>query len=144
MAATVQLVDTPDPFDPTTPTGAVARLTVRPPHFFFRRSEYGMTLDRFTLDLSKAFTPADVVTRGHDETWQGVAFKEATFYTPRFNEYDDGERSLIFFFSSGRLSSCRCQQDVKATDLPQNCDALMLTMLRQNVGADHLSVKQKC
>ncbi len=77
-----QLVDSPDPFDPTAPTGAVVRLTVRPPHFFIFGSRYGMTLDRFTLDLSKAFTPADVVARGHDELWEGVAFKEATFYTP--------------------------------------------------------------
>ena len=28
LAATVQLIDSPDPFDPTTPTGAVVRLTV--------------------------------------------------------------------------------------------------------------------
>jgi len=82
VVSTAQLVDSPDPFDPTAPTGAVVRLTVRPPHFFFFGSQYGMTLDRFTLDLSKAFTPADVVARGHDETWEGVAFKEATFYTP--------------------------------------------------------------
>ncbi|WOF44566.1 hypothetical protein KNJ79_06495 [Sphingopyxis indica] len=81
-AANFQLVDTPDPFDPTFPTGAVARLTVRPPHFFFGGSEYGMTLDRFTLDLSSAYTPADIVARGHDEGWTGVAFKETTFYTP--------------------------------------------------------------
>jgi hypothetical protein len=68
-----RLVDSPDPFDPTAPTGAVVRLTVRPPHFFFFGSQYG---------ISKAFTPADVVARGHDELWEGVAFKEATFYTP--------------------------------------------------------------
>jgi hypothetical protein len=82
VASTTQLVDSPDPFDPTAPTGAVVRLTVRPPHFLFFSSQYGMTLDRFTLDLSKAITPADVVARGHDETWEGVSFKEATFYTP--------------------------------------------------------------
>ena len=81
-AATVQLIDTPDPFDPTTPTGAVVRLTARPPHFYFGGSQYGMTLDRFAIDLSEEFTPADVVARGHNEAWRGVAFKEATFYTP--------------------------------------------------------------
>ena len=85
VATTAQLVDSPDPLDPTTPTGAVLRLTARPPHFFFGGSQYGLTLDRFELDLSKAFTPADVVARGHDETWEGVAFKEVTFYPPPRN-----------------------------------------------------------
>jgi hypothetical protein len=41
VASTAQLVDSPDPFDPTAPTGAVVRLTVRPPHFFFFGSQYG-------------------------------------------------------------------------------------------------------
>lgn len=78
----VQLVDQPDPFDPTAPTGAVIRLTARPPHFLFGQSLYGMTLDQFVIDLSKSFTPAEVVARGHDETWEGVSFHETTFYCP--------------------------------------------------------------
>jgi hypothetical protein len=78
----VQIVDSPDPFDPTAPTGAVIRLTSRPPHFLFGQSQYGMTLDQFVIDLSQTFTPAEVVARGHDEAWQGVAFREATFYFP--------------------------------------------------------------
>lgn len=78
----VQVVDSPDPFDPTAPTGAVIRLTARPPSFLFGDSHFGMTLDQFVIDLSKTFTPAEIVARGHDELWEGVAFKETTFYFP--------------------------------------------------------------
>src|SRR5262245_5869223 len=45
----VQIVDSPDPLDPTAPTGAVIRLTARPPSFLFGQSKYGMTLDQFVL-----------------------------------------------------------------------------------------------
>jgi hypothetical protein len=78
----VQIVDSPDPFDPTAPTGAVIRLTARPPHFLFGQSRFGMTLDQFVIDASQTFTPAEVVARGHDEAWQGVAFRDTTFYFP--------------------------------------------------------------
>ncbi len=78
----VQVVDSPDPFDPTAPTGAVIRLTARPPSFLFGQSKYGMTLDQFVLDLSKTFTPSEIAARGHDEAWEGVAFRETTFYFP--------------------------------------------------------------
>lgn len=78
----VQLVDAPDPMDPNSPTGAVIRLTAKPSSFLFGGSQYGMTLDNVVLDLSKNFTPADIEARGHDETWEGVAYKEATFYFP--------------------------------------------------------------
>ncbi len=79
---TVQLVDAPDPLDPLAPSGAVVRLTARPPHFLFGGSQFGMTLDDFTLDFSPTFTPSDIAARGHDETWEGVSFKETTFYFP--------------------------------------------------------------
>lgn len=78
----VQVVDSPDPLDPTAPTGAVIRLTARPPSFLIAGSEFGMTLDRFVIDLSSTFTPAEIEARGHDETWQGLAFRETTFYFP--------------------------------------------------------------
>ncbi|WP_140635948.1 OmpA family protein [Methylibium rhizosphaerae] len=78
----VQLVDAPDPFDPTAPTGSVIRLTAKPSSFLFGSSQYGMTLDSVVLDLSQNFTPADIEARGHDETWEGVSYKEATFYFP--------------------------------------------------------------
>ncbi|MDC0715773.1 hypothetical protein [Nannocystis bainbridge] len=78
----VQVVDSPDPLDPTAPTGAVIRLTARPPSFLFGSSQYGMTLDQFVIDLSSTYTPAEIMARGHDEAWQGLAFKETTFYFP--------------------------------------------------------------
>lgn len=78
----VQVVDSPDPFDPAAPTGTVIRLTARPPHFLFGGSRYGMTLDQVVLDLSRGFTPAEIEARDHDEAWEGVAFREAAFYFP--------------------------------------------------------------
>ncbi len=78
----VQIVDAPDPLDPAAPTGAVIRLTARPSSFLFGQSKFGMTLDQFVLDLSKTFTPPEIAARGHDETWEGVAFRETTFYFP--------------------------------------------------------------
>lgn len=80
--AQVQLVDTPDPFDPNSPTGEVIHLTARPASFLFGSSQFGMTLDQVTLDLSPNYTPADIEARGHDEAWQGVSYKEASFYFP--------------------------------------------------------------
>lgn len=78
----VQIVDSPDPFDPDTSTGAVVRLTARPPSFMFGGSQYGMTLDSVEMDFSPTFTPADIEARGHDEAWKGLSYKEATFYFP--------------------------------------------------------------
>jgi hypothetical protein len=78
----VFVVDAPDPLDPTAPTGAIIRLTAKPPHFLFGESHYGMTLDTLVFDLSQTFTPADIEARGHDEAWEGLAFKETTFYFP--------------------------------------------------------------
>lgn len=78
----VQVVDSPDPLDPAAPTGAVIRLTARPPSFLFGDSQFGMTLDQFVIDLSPTYTPAEILARGHDEVWQGVAFREATFHFP--------------------------------------------------------------
>lgn len=78
----VQVVDTPDPFDPAAPTGTVIRLTARPPHFLFGGSRFGMTLDQVVLDLSRGYTPAEIEARDHDEAWEGVAFREAAFYFP--------------------------------------------------------------
>lgn len=78
----VQVVDSPDPLDPTAPTGAVIRLTARPPSFLFGDSQFGMTLDRFVIDLSRTYTPAEIEARGHGEAWQGLAFRETTFHFP--------------------------------------------------------------
>jgi hypothetical protein len=78
----VEFVDQPDPFDMNRPTGPVIDLTVMPPTFVFGSTQYGMTLDKFEIDASSSYTPPDVMARGQDEAWQGVAFREATFYAP--------------------------------------------------------------
>ena len=95
----VEVVDTPDPFDPGAPTGAVIRLTARPPHFLFGESRFGMTLDQFVLDLSKTYTPPEIVARSHDETWEGVSFRETAFYlppdTPLFHSLSISARDVI-------------------------------------------------
>jgi hypothetical protein len=47
-------------------TGAVLRLTIEPPHFFFgQKSKLGMTVDGVLLDHSVVFTPAAIKARGH-------------------------------------------------------------------------------
>ena len=75
------------------------RLTARPPNFLFGGSRFGMTLDQFVLDLSKTYTPAEIVARSHDETWEGVSFREATFYlppdTPLFHSLSVSARDVI-------------------------------------------------
>lgn len=99
VPATAMLADAPDPFDPTAPTGAVVRMTARPPNMLFGSSQFGMTLDSVVIDLSPTFTPADIEARGHGQDWQGVSYKEATFYfppdTPLLHSLSLGTRDVI-------------------------------------------------
>lgn len=74
--------DAPDPLDPLAPTGRTARVTAQPPSFLFGNSRFGMTVEDVVIDASPLYTPADIEARGHDEIWQGVAYKEASFYFP--------------------------------------------------------------
>jgi hypothetical protein len=109
----VQIVDTPDPFDPGAPTGAVIRLTARPPHFLFGDSRFGMTLDQFVLDLSSTYTPPEIVARSHDETWEGVSFRETTFYlppdTPLFHSLSVSARDVIVGSPGGLQGTLQIQ-----------------------------------
>jgi hypothetical protein len=109
----VQIVDTPDPFDPTAPTGAVIRLTAKPPHFLFGGSRYGMTLDQFVLDLSRTYTPPEIVAREHDEAWEGVAFRETTFYlppdTPLFHSLSVSARDVVLGDPGGLQGELRVE-----------------------------------
>jgi hypothetical protein len=79
---TVSIVDWPDPFSAVVGAGAV-ELTVDPPSFLFDRSGFGTTVDRVVIDVSSTSTPADVVARGHDATWQGISLREGALYLPR-------------------------------------------------------------
>jgi hypothetical protein len=79
---TVQVVDSPDPFNPLTRTGAVFGLRFEPPSFFFGSSDWGLTADRVTFDLSETYTPPAIADRGQPPSWQGVAVDEATLYFP--------------------------------------------------------------
>ena len=109
----VQIVDTPDPFDPNAPTGAVIRLTAKPPHFLFGGSRYGMTLDQFVLDLSRTYTPPEIVAREHDEAWEGVAFRETTFYlppdTPLFHSLSISARDVVLGDPGGLQGELRLE-----------------------------------
>lgn len=109
----VQLVDSPDPLDPLAPTGGVVRIGARPPHFLFGQSQFGMTLDSFVLDFSPAFTPPEIAARGHDEAWQGVAFKETTFYfppnTPLLNSLSISTRDVIIGDPGGLQGEVRIE-----------------------------------
>lgn len=77
----VSIVDWPDPFSPIGGAG-VAELTFDPPSFLFGSSGFGATVDRVVVDVSQTFTPADVVARGHDQTWQGISLREGALYLP--------------------------------------------------------------
>ena len=79
---TVQVVDRPDTFNPLTRTGAVFGLRFEPPSFFFGSSDWGMTADRVTVDLSDTYTPPAIADRGQPPSWKGVAVDEAALYFP--------------------------------------------------------------
>lgn len=80
----VRFIDWPDPFDPDAPTGPVFRLSFDPPHFFFgKTSQLGMTVQDVVVDHSEHFTPAEIIARGHDDVWTGIAIRQATMYFPR-------------------------------------------------------------
>jgi hypothetical protein len=79
----IEVVDDPDPFDPDAPAGAVIRLTARPPSFLFGSTQYGATLENLLVDLSRNFTPGDVMARGHGEDFEGLAYKSLSFYLPK-------------------------------------------------------------
>ena len=96
----IGLIDTPDPFDPSAPTGATARFAFEPPHFLFGGSSFGMTVRDVTVDMSEDYTPPDIVARSHDEAWKGVVIQEATLYLPRniplLGDVSLGVRDLIW------------------------------------------------
>ncbi|QAT88041.1 hypothetical protein EJ065_6512 [Corallococcus coralloides] len=75
-----RFVDSPDPFDPDAPAGAVFQCAFEPPHFVM--GNVGVTVRKVTLDSSTAVTPDAVLARGQDASWQGIAIEEATFYFP--------------------------------------------------------------
>ena len=79
----VALVDWPDPLNPNATTGTVTELAFDPPTFLVGESGFGATVDRVVVDVSPAFTPADIVARGQDATWQGISLREGTLYLPR-------------------------------------------------------------
>ena len=79
----VALVDWPDPLNPNATTGAVTELSFDPPTFLVGSSGFGATVDRVVVDVSPAFTPADITARGQDATWQGISLREGTLYLPR-------------------------------------------------------------
>ncbi|RKH65427.1 hypothetical protein [Corallococcus llansteffanensis] len=73
-------VDSPDPFDPDAPAGAVFQCWFEPPHFVM--GNVGVTVRKVVIDSSTAVTPDAVLARGQGASWQGIALEEATFYFP--------------------------------------------------------------
>ena len=120
--AQVELADTPDPLDPDAPTGAVIHLTAKPPDFLFGSSQYGLTLDSFDIDLSTGYTPAAIMARGHDETWKGVAFRDATFFfppsTPLVHSLSVGVRDVIIGSPGGLQGQLSVEFGQDFADVP--------------------------
>ncbi|MBA4045191.1 MAG: hypothetical protein C0471_12335, partial [Erythrobacter sp.] len=101
-AADVQMlfVDSPDPIDPSAPTGAVAELVFSPPHFFLGSSEVGLTVGRLLFDASESFSPPQVLERGQGPGWVGMMIEEATVYAPRnlpvIGDLSGGIKNVLF------------------------------------------------
>jgi hypothetical protein len=101
-AADVQMlfVDSPDPIDPSAPTGAVAELVFSPPHFFLGSSEVGLTVGRLLFDASDTFSPPQVLERGQGPGWVGMMIEEATVYAPRnlpvIGDLSGGIKNVLF------------------------------------------------
>lgn len=81
-AVRVHLVDTPDPFDPDAPAGPIASIRCEPSHMLLGSSGFGLTLGRFTLDLSETTSPPAVLVRNQNEAWTGLHVNEAALYLP--------------------------------------------------------------
>jgi hypothetical protein len=97
--ARVQLVDAPDPLDPAAPSGATVRASMVPNTAVVGQSQYGVKAEALVVDLSRQFTPAEIMDRGHDEAWTGFSLKEMTFFlpihTPLVDNMTLGVRDLI-------------------------------------------------
>ncbi len=81
--AVARLVHAPDPFDALASTGLVVRATFEPPHFMIGSTGYGLTVDRLLYDASEDISPAEVLARGQDASFVGLAIAEATLYLPQ-------------------------------------------------------------
>lgn len=96
---TVKFVDQPDPLDPTLPSGAIMSLECSPPHFFIGGSEFGFTVGRIQFDFSDDYSTPDVLARGQNASWVGVAIREGTCYAPRnlpvFGDFSGGVKNLL-------------------------------------------------
>ncbi|MEL6678298.1 MAG: hypothetical protein AAFQ51_06290, partial [Pseudomonadota bacterium] len=79
----VRFIDESDPFDPSTVTGAIASLQFSPPHFFFGKSDFGMSVGKLEFDFSETYSTPEVLGRGQGPDWTGLAIQEATLYAPR-------------------------------------------------------------
>lgn len=80
---TVRLIADPDPLVPTAPSGTVIETGFAPPHLLLHESGFGLTVDRVVLDLTTAFTPADILARGHGADFEGISIRQATLFLPR-------------------------------------------------------------
>lgn len=147
----VQLADTPDPLDPDAPTGAVIHLTAKPPDFLLGSSgHYGLTLNSFDIDLSPGYTPAAIMARGHDETWQGVAFRDATFFfppsTPLVHSLSVGVRDVIIGTPGGLQGQLSVEFGQDFADVPNTRITMQLqtsgtpTTLATSAGASATSL----
>lgn len=92
-------VDQPDPFDPGLPSGAVARLTFSPPHFFLGSSDVGLTVRELEFDFADDYSPPYVLEHNQGPSWVGLVIREATVYAPRnlpiVGDLSGGVRDLL-------------------------------------------------
>lgn len=80
---TVRLIADPDPLIPTAPSGMVIETGFSPPHLLLHESGFGLTVDRVVLDLTDAFTPGDIMARGHGADFEGISIRQSTLFFPR-------------------------------------------------------------
>ncbi len=95
----VRLIADPDPLVPTAPSGTVIETGFSPPHLLLHESGFGLTVDRVVLDLTSAFTPADITAREHGPDFEGLSVRQATLFLPRnipfIGDVNIGVRDLL-------------------------------------------------
>ncbi len=79
----VRLIADPDPFVPDAPSGMVIETGFSPPHLLLHESGFGLTVDQVILDLTDAFTPADITAREHGPDFEGISVRQFTLFLPR-------------------------------------------------------------
>ena len=98
-----------------------------------------MTVQDVVIDHSEQFTPADIIARGHDDPWTGIAIRQATMYFPRetplLGDFTVGVRDVLL----GSPLGIQGEVNVEWGDDPL-LDATMVEFFQQKFDANGQSI----